>query len=90
MVFKIPAENRDLSITIISVLVGATGSALSNLFGSESKETDELRGKVESLKNEMRELQTEYQTVKLQYDTIVKMLIDRHIVEAIGIATKAL
>ncbi len=88
MVFKIPPENRDLSITIISVLVGATGTAFGNLFGSESAETRELKAKVQEQHEAISRLQAQYATVKDSYDRITSMLIQRHVVEAEGIEGK--
>lgn len=83
----VPASNRDIIISILSVLVGAGSMAIPKLIGSESKETEELRAKVQEQSEAIARLQTEYATVKEQYDKIVKMLIERHVVEAKGIET---
>ena len=75
---EIPTSNKDLIVSIISMFVGGLGVAMGKLFGDNDAEIDQL-------KTDMSELRVQYDTVKAQYDSIVRMLIERHVVNAEGI-----
>ena len=75
---EIPTSNKDLIVSIISMFVGGLGVAMGKLFGDNDAEIDQL-------KEEMSELRVQYDTVKGQYDSIVRMLVERHVVNAEGI-----
>jgi len=75
---EIPTSNKDLIVSIISMFVGGLGVAMGKLFGDNDAEIDQLRA-------EMSELRVQYDTVKGQYDSIVRMLVERHVVNAEGI-----
>jgi hypothetical protein len=81
----IPGANRDLVITVMAVLLGAGSAAIPNLFGDRDAEKDALQREVSNLRVELGELQTAHSLLRDQYDTIVSMLIERHVVEADGI-----
>ena len=82
---EIPQANRDLAITILAVLVGAGSAAIPNLFGDRDGEKDKLKGQVQSLEWQLSELQSAHNTLKAQYDTLTRMLIERHVVQGVGI-----
>lgn len=73
---EIPEGNKDLIVTIIAMLVGGTGVAMGNLFGTHDEETEDLKVR-------LRTLEIEYAVLKQEYDKITKMLVDRHVVEAV-------
>ena len=75
---EIPTSNKDLIVSIISMFVGGLGVAMGKLFGDNDAEIDQL-------KTDMSELRVQHDTVKAQYDSIVRMLIERHVVNAEGI-----
>ena len=75
---EIPTSNKDLIVSIISMFVGGLGVAMGKLFGDNDAEIDQLKA-------EMSELRVQYDDVKGQYDSIVRMLVERHVVNAEGI-----
>jgi hypothetical protein len=83
--WAIPPANRDLFITILSVLLGAGAAAIPNLFGDQKGEVTALKGEVADLRQELDIVRTQYNEVKAQYDSIVAMLIKRHVVDGEGI-----
>lgn len=66
----IPSGNKDLIVSIISMLVGGTGVAMGKLFGEKDSELDALRLELDDLK-------TRYDVLKNEYDNIVAQLIKR-------------
>ena len=81
----VPAANRDLITTILAVLLGAGSAAIPNLFGDADAEKAKLRERIAILESHQKSLEAKYAEVKLSYDTIVNMLVQRHVVEADGI-----
>lgn len=92
----VPADNKELIVTILGVLLGGGAAAMPNLFGDKEGETSKLKEQIARLEAQMAEqrrvhdvqiasLQTALDTTKAQYDQIVSMLIDRHVVRAEGI-----
>lgn len=75
----VPAENKELIITVLGVLLGGGAAAMPNLFGDKDSETEKLRGRVRELESDIAVLKAEYAATKNQYDMIVKMLVDRHL-----------
>lgn len=75
----VPAENKELILTILGVLLGGAASAMPNLFGSKDAETEKLRERVRQSENEISVLKAQYETLKEQHDQVMKMLVDRHI-----------
>lgn len=93
----VPAENKELIITVLGVLLGGGAAAMPNLFGDKDGETNKLRDRVRTLEAQMALQKAEHDvliarlvsqadTLKEQYDSIVGMLIDRHVVKAEGLA----
>lgn len=74
----VPEESKQVILIIIGGLMSSAATALPKLFGSEDKEKDEL-------KNRVRKLETEYAVLKEQYDNVVRLLVDRHVVEGKGL-----
>ena len=96
----VPAENKELIITVLGVLLGGGAAAMPNLFGDRDGETTKLRERVRTLENQMASqkaehdvliarLVTQIETTKAQYDQIVSMLVDRHVVKAEGLEVHA-
>jgi hypothetical protein len=81
----VPTANRELIVTLFAVLLGAGAAAVPNLFGEDKTETELLRREVDELKSQLEAMNAKYTEVKTAYDTIVKMLIERHVVDAKGI-----
>ena len=92
----VPADNKELIVTVLGVLLGGGAAAMPNLFGDKEGETGKLKEHIARLEAQMAEqrrvhdvqiasLQTALDTTKAQYDQIVAMLIDRHVVRAEGI-----
>ena len=77
----IPAANKDLVVSIVSVLVGATGVAVAKVLGEEE-------GELGRVKSELEKMRLEYSLLKSNYDTLMRMLIDRHVISAEGIVIK--
>jgi hypothetical protein len=84
--WAIPPANRDLVITILSVLLGAGASAIPNLFGDQKSEVHALRQRISSLEAQQEVLLARYEEVKLSHDRITSMLITRHVISADGIS----
>lgn len=82
---EIPSANRDIIVGIVGVLTGASSLALPNLFGDRDAEKDRLRSELTEIRAQFNSLKTEHEVLKQQYDAIVRMLIERHVVNAEGI-----
>ena len=78
---EIPTTNKDLIVSIISMFVGGLGVAMGKLFGNDDAEIDALRA-------ELNQLKVEHNTLKHEYDNIVKMLVERHVVDGRGICDR--
>lgn len=92
----VPADNKELIITVLGVLLGGGAAAMPNLFGDKDGETNKLREQLQLLQTELAaqkaehdvmraELRTENETIRNQYDKIVAMLVERHVVHAAGV-----
>ena len=77
---EIPSSNRDLFVTLMSILVGAGAAAIPNLFGDQKGEVTALQERIANLETRHQTLTARYDEVKTAYDTLTAMLIDRHIV----------
>jgi hypothetical protein len=73
----IPSANRDIILTILSVLLGSAAVALPNLVGSANGEKEALQKRVQELELQVELLSTKYSSIKAEYDTIVSMLVGR-------------
>jgi predicted component of type VI protein secretion system len=82
----VPVDNKEVVLTVLGVLLGGASAAMPNLFGDQDGETDALRARVRQLEEQIAVMQAEYKTTKAQYDTIVKMLVDRHLEPGKGAA----
>jgi predicted component of type VI protein secretion system len=82
----VPTDNKELIITVMGVLLGGGAAAMPNLFGDKDSETEKLRSRVRELESDIAVLKAEYRQTKDQYDTIVKMLVDRHLEPGKGAA----
>jgi hypothetical protein len=67
---EIPIGNKDLIVSIISMLVGGTGVAMGKLFNDNDSENELLNKRLD-------DLTTRYDVLKNEYDHIVKMLVER-------------
>lgn len=81
----IPGGNKDLIVAIISMLVGGTGVAMGKLFGDGDDEKERLQARLTVQDTQIAMLRAQYDVLKGEYDTIISMLITRHVVEADGI-----
>ena len=77
----IPAANKDLVVSIVSVLVGATGVAVAKVLGEEE-------GELGRVKAELEKMRLEHSLLKANYDSLIRLLVDRHIIAAEGITVK--
>lgn len=85
LVFQaIPQANRDLFITILSVLLGAGAAAIPNLFGDQKGEVTALKQRIATLEAQHEVLLARYEEVKLSHDRLTEMLIQRHVVTGEG------
>lgn len=75
----IPSGNKDIIVSIISMIVGGLGLALARLFGERDDEVDELR-------KELEDLRVRYEVLKSSYDDIVGQLVRRIDIGALGAA----
>jgi hypothetical protein len=73
----IPSGNKDLIVSIISMMVGGLGVAIGKLFGESNTEVDKLRTEVRELRAEVGDCDTRHQVTKEAYDRIVEMLVNR-------------
>jgi Skp family chaperone for outer membrane proteins len=85
----VPSANRDLIVSVLSILLGAGAAAIPNLFGNDDKEKERMREEVASMQAELQALKAAHDTLKVQYDRLVDMLVKRHVVEGIGIVPAA-
>jgi hypothetical protein len=76
---EIPAANKDLCVSIISMLVGATGVAVGKLLGEEPE------GDAVKLREQLEESELRFATLKSVHQSMVQMLVDRHIIRQTGI-----
>ncbi len=76
---EIPAANKDLCVSIISMLVGATGVAVGKLLGEEPE------GSAIKLREQLEESELRFATLKSVHQSMVQMLVDRHIIRQTGI-----
>ena len=76
---EIPQANKDLVVSIISMLVGATGMAVGKILGEEAE------GSAEQLRRELEENELRLATLKSVHQSMVQMLVDRHIIRQTGI-----
>lgn len=83
----VPDKNKDIIITVIGVLLGGASAAMPNLFGSPDGEAKQLRSRIDELESANKVLNAELITIKHQYDSIVAMLVQRHVVQGEGIVT---
>ena len=92
----VPSDNKDLIITVMGVLLGGGAAAMPNLFGDKDTETEKLRERVRVVEAAMKDqkashdiqiatLKAQNETIKTQFDQIVSMLVQRHVVQGIGI-----
>jgi hypothetical protein len=87
VLWSIPPANRDLVITILSVLLGAGAAAIPNLFGDQKGEVTGLRTRIAVLEEQYNIVTAQYLESKRSLDEITAMLVQRHVVNGYGIAT---
>ena len=75
---EIPSGNKDLVVSIISMLLGGGGVALAKLFGDTDSELEELKIK-------FLELKVQHETLQREHDKLTAMLIERHVIHGQGI-----
>lgn len=81
----VPAENKDIIITILGVLLGAGAAAIPNLFGDNDKAKERLLDRVRVLEREIVAQRAENETLHRELTEIRTMLIDRHVVKGEGL-----
>jgi predicted negative regulator of RcsB-dependent stress response len=86
----VPTANRDIIITVLSVLLGAASAAIPNLFGSSDADKESMTAEIQSLRQEVKTLGAKYATLSEEHDKIVRMLIERHVVEGKGVVAEKL
>lgn len=75
----VPSDNKEVILTVLGVLLGGASAAMPNLFGDADSENEALRERVRTLESQLAVLRAESLTTKSQYDTIVSMLVSRHL-----------
>jgi hypothetical protein len=75
----VPSDNKEVILTVLGVLLGGASAAMPNLFGDADSENEALRERVRSLESQLAVIRAESATTKSQYDTIVAMLVTRHL-----------
>jgi hypothetical protein len=83
----VPSDNKEVILTVLGVLLGGASAAMPNLFGDTDSENDALRERVRSLESQLAVIKAESATTKSQYDTIVAMLVSRHLEPGKGSAS---
>jgi hypothetical protein len=78
MVYEINSTNRDLVVSLLAVATSGAGIAIGKLFGTA---TDD---QVAKLQKAFNELELKHQTLQHEYGALVRMLVDRHIIQAQG------
>jgi ABC-type enterochelin transport system permease subunit len=61
---EIPSANKDLIVSIISMLVGGTGVAMGNLFGTKDEELEKMKDILAQMRTENEVMKTQYETLK--------------------------
>ena len=74
---EIPSSNKDLIVSIISMLVWGTGVAMWNLFWAPDEELELVRKELAILQKSYNRLDSKYTTLKSEYDRITEMLVNR-------------
>ena len=74
---KIPVDNKDLVVSIISMLVGRSSIATDTLFGGHDTQFEELKKRIDDLERENALIQADRRVIKEEYDQIVKLLVGR-------------
>lgn len=74
----IPTGNKDLIVSIISMLVGGTGVAMGKLFGNTDSELEELKLKY-------AELRVQHDTLQKEHDRLIALLVERHVINQQGV-----
>lgn len=73
----IPPANKDIIISIISVIVGGTGVAMATLFSESESEVDKLRAELTAVKFELAQQEARFDTLKSMYDEVMLQLVKR-------------
>lgn len=77
----VPDESKQVILIIIGGLMTTSATALPNLFGAEDTEKEKMRER-------LIHLESEHTILKDSYDTIMSMLVDRHVISGEGISTE--
>jgi hypothetical protein len=73
----IPSQNKDLIVSIVSMLVGRSSSAMDKLFGDTDTERDKLIARVDSLERAITIKTAEFDVIKGENDKLMRMLAGR-------------
>ena len=73
----IPSQNKDLIVSIVSMLVGRTSGALDKLFGDVDTERDVLIQRVEALEHANEVKAAEFRVIKEENDQLLRLLVGR-------------
>lgn len=76
----VPADNKDIIITILGVILGGGAAAMPNLFGDKDEETEKLKDRISSLESQLGIITAQYKDVSRRYETVLGMLVDRHFI----------
>jgi hypothetical protein len=73
----VPPGNRDVIITVLSVLLGGASAAMPNLFGSKDDETEDLKEQIVILRNELKVQRAMFDTLREEHERITTQLVSR-------------
>jgi hypothetical protein len=77
----LPSGNKDLIVSIISMILGGMGVAMGKLFGKEDNEVVKLRAELDATKHELGQLEAQFHTLKGLYDNLMLQLVKRTDIE---------
>lgn len=84
---EIPEKNKDLITSIIGMLVGSISMAISIFVGRDPDDVAELKGEIESLKDDKNTLIARLRDAQIDKDTLRKQLegLQLHVIERLSI-----
>lgn len=83
----VPEESRQVILIIIGGLMASAATALPRLFGSEDPEKADLKERLTKLERSYKDIKASYKTLKDNYDSLLTMLVKRHVVDGEGFIT---
>lgn len=83
---EMPSGSEKPILMVLGGLMAVAATALPKLFGTGDREKDELKSRIRHLESALQTLSGRYEVLEGHYDEMMKMLIDRHVVEGKGVA----